>query len=129
MNNLTKLFVIFFVFVQIQTALSQVINQGPNLIQQLCKRNRYQSLCVSTLTLDPKSKTSNLEGLASISIDATTKKVNESLDYFISVLKNITSREEFEMYGTCIEEYGAAVRRFLPVVLSDLKAIRSILKR
>lgn len=26
------------------------------------------------------------------------------------------------MYGTCIEEYGAAVRRFLPAALANLKA-------
>ncbi|CAA7045310.1 unnamed protein product [Microthlaspi erraticum] len=124
MNNFMKLFAIFVVLIGIQTAFSQskVSPPRPNPIQQLCKRNRYQSLCVSTLTLDPRSKTSNLQGLASISIDATTKKVNESLNYFVSVMKNITRQEEFEIYGTCIEEYGAAVRRFIPAALADLKA-------
>ncbi|VVA97949.1 unnamed protein product [Arabis nemorensis] len=54
------------------------------------------------------------KGLASISIDATTKKVNES--YLISVFKTIVRRGE----------YGASVRRFLPAALADLKAKRYV---
>ncbi|CAL9221164.1 unnamed protein product [Arabidopsis halleri] len=71
-----KLFSIFVVFIQIQIALSQPIRStGPKLIQVLCKSNIYPSLsCVSTLNLDSRSKNSNLRGLASISIDATSKK-------------------------------------------------------
>ncbi|CAH8260797.1 unnamed protein product [Arabidopsis lyrata] len=124
MNNFMNLFAVFVMFIQIQIALSQAIQSPPgsNLVQQLCKRNRYQALCISTLNLDPRSKTSNLQGLASISLDATTKKFNVTLTYLISVLKNVTRREEFETYGTCIEEYGAAVDRFLPAVVADLKA-------
>ncbi|ESQ48214.1 hypothetical protein EUTSA_v10022234mg [Eutrema salsugineum] len=126
MDNFMKVIAIFVMFVEIQTALSQPIIPpgGPNdVIQQLCKRNRYQSLCVSTLNLDPRSKTSsNPQELASISIDATTKKVNETQEYLISVIKTIRRREDWEMYGTCIEEYGAAIRRFLPATLADLKA-------
>ncbi|CAH2053494.1 unnamed protein product [Thlaspi arvense] len=127
MNNFMKLFAIFVLFIQIQIVLSQnphpVSAPGPNLIQQLCKRNRHQSLCVSTLNLDPRSKTSNLQGLASISIDATSKKVNETIQYLISVMKDLGGgREGFERYGTCIEGYGASIRRFLPAALADLKA-------
>ncbi|CAH8374339.1 unnamed protein product [Eruca vesicaria subsp. sativa] len=126
MNNFMKLFSIFVLFIQIQIALSQpnLSPPGPNLIQQLCKSNRYQTLCVSTLNLDPRSKTSDIQGLASISIDATTKKVNESLDYLTSVYKKINGggRGDYERYGTCMEEYGAAANRFLPAALADLKA-------
>ncbi|KAF8095451.1 hypothetical protein N665_0332s0033 [Sinapis alba] len=118
MNNFMKLFAVFL-FIQIQIALSQ-----PNLIQQLCKKNRYEPLCVSTLNLDPRSKTSNLQGLASISIDATTKKTNETLTYLISVYRGIGGRrEDFEKYGTCIDQdYGASVDRYLPAALANLKA-------
>ncbi|KAF3534519.1 hypothetical protein DY000_02042665 [Brassica cretica] len=118
MNNFMKLFSIFL-FIQIQIALSQ-----PNLIQQLCKTNRYQPLCVSTLNLDPRSKTSDLQGLASISVDATTKKTNETLTYLISVYRGIGGgREDFEKYGTCIDQdYGASVNRYLPAALANLKA-------
>ena len=66
MNNFMKLFSIFL-FIQIQIALSQ-----PNLIQQLCKTNRYQPLCVSTLNLDPRSKTSDLQGKIINHCDITT---------------------------------------------------------
>lgn len=57
-----------------------------------------------------------------ISIDATTKKVNGTLQYFIGVLRTIRDRAAFEQYGTCIEEYGAAIDRFLPATLTNLKA-------
>ncbi|KAJ4886787.1 Plant invertase/pectin methylesterase inhibitor superfamily protein [Raphanus sativus] len=118
MNNFMKLFAIFL-FIQIQIALSQ-----PNLIQQLCKRNRYQPLCVSTLNLDPRSKTSNLQGLASISIEATTKKTNDALTYLISVLRRTGGdRAAFEKYGTCVDQdYGASVKRYLPGAMANLKA-------
>ncbi|KAJ4871540.1 Plant invertase/pectin methylesterase inhibitor superfamily protein [Raphanus sativus] len=117
MNNFMKLFAIFL-FIQIQIALSQ-----PNLIQQLCKRNRYQPLCVSTLNLDPRSKTSNLQGLASISIDATTKKTNDTLTYLISVMPSGGVRADFEKYGTCIDQdYGSSVDRYLPGAMANLKA-------
>ncbi|VVA97948.1 unnamed protein product [Arabis nemorensis] len=122
MNNFMKLFAIFVVLIQIQSALSQ-----PNqLIQQLCKKTLYQALCVSTLNLDPRSKTSNLQGLGSISIDATRKKVNETLTYVISVFGDTRGREDYERYGTCIEEFGASVRRFLPAASADLKAKRYV---
>ncbi|KAG2317737.1 hypothetical protein Bca52824_020859 [Brassica carinata] len=117
MNNFMKLLAIFL-FIQIQIALSQ-----SNLIQQLCTRNRYQSLCVSTLNLDPRSKTSNLQGLALISIDATTKKTNETLTYLISVFPGGGSRADFEKYGTCLDQdYGVSVKRYLPGALANLKA-------
>ncbi|KAL1214432.1 Pectinesterase inhibitor [Cardamine amara subsp. amara] len=124
MNTFMNLFAIFVVFIQIQISLSQSVQSPPepNLIQQLCKRNRYQTLCISTLNDDPRSKTSNLKGLASISIDATTKKVNGTLQYYVGVLRTITDRALFEMYGTCIEEYGAAIDRFLPAAVANLKA-------
>ncbi|CAH2053493.1 unnamed protein product [Thlaspi arvense] len=127
MNSFMKSFAIFVLLIQMQIALSQnsqpiLSPPGPNLIQQLCKRTRHESLCVSTLNLDPRSKTSDLQGLASISVDATTKKVNETQNYLLSVFKSIGRREEYEMYGTCIEVYGAAISRFLPAVLADLKA-------
>ncbi|CAH8366660.1 unnamed protein product [Eruca vesicaria subsp. sativa] len=125
MNNFMKLFAVFVLFVQIQIALSQsnLSPPGPNLIQQLCKRNRYQTLCVSTLSFDPRSKTSNLQGLASISIDATTKKTSETLAYLISVFRGITDRADFEKYGTCIDQdYGASIKRYLPAAIANLKA-------
>ncbi|KAG7625553.1 putative pectinesterase inhibitor domain, Cell wall/vacuolar inhibitor of fructosidase [Arabidopsis thaliana] len=124
MNIFIYIFAIFVVLSQIQIALSQTIQSPPgsSLVQRLCKRNRYQALCISTLNVDPRSKTSNLQGLASISLDATTKKFNVTLTYYISVLKNVRGRVDFERYGTCIEEYGAAVDRFLPAVKADLKA-------
>ncbi|EFH59305.1 hypothetical protein ARALYDRAFT_479186, partial [Arabidopsis lyrata subsp. lyrata] len=105
--------------------LSQPIRSttGSNkLIQVLCKSNIYPSLCDSTLNLDPRSKNSNLRGLAPISIDATSKKVNELLNYLIFVSKNIKDREDLKKYKTCIDEYGTRARRFLPAALADLKA-------
>ncbi|KAG2317735.1 hypothetical protein Bca52824_020857 [Brassica carinata] len=118
MNNFMKLFAIFWL-IQFQIALSQ-----PNIIQQLCKRNRYQPLCVSTLNLDPRSKTSDLQGLASISIDATTKKTNETLTYLIDALQHTGGdRAAFEKYGTCVDQdYGASTDRYLPAALANLKA-------
>ncbi|CAA7015606.1 unnamed protein product [Microthlaspi erraticum] len=103
----------------IQTAFSQSSDSpsGPKLIQQLCKRNRYQSLCNSTLSHDPRSKAANLQGLG-----ATIKTVNESLTYFISVFDKITLRPAYEIYGTCIEDYGRLIDRLLPTVLADIKA-------
>ncbi|CAF2154532.1 hypothetical protein HID58_003171 [Brassica napus] len=50
-------------------------------------------------------------------IDATTKKTNETLNYLISVYKNLVGREEYEIYGTCMKEYDAAIDRFLPAAL------------
>ncbi|CAN6925701.1 unnamed protein product [Brassica oleracea] len=54
-------------------------------------------------------------------IDAATKKTNETLNYLISVYKNLVGREEYDdkndIYGTCMEEYGAAIDRFLRVAL------------
>ncbi|KAL0857394.1 hypothetical protein Bca101_062548 [Brassica carinata] len=118
MNNFMKLFAIFLL-IQFQIALSQ-----PNIIQQLCKRNRYQPLCVSTLNLDPRSKTSDLQGLASISIDATTKKTNETLTYLIDALQHTGGdRAAFEKYGTCVDQdYGASTDRYLSAALANLKA-------
>ncbi|CAF2078257.1 BnaC01g34790D [Brassica napus] len=49
-------------------------------------------------------------------IDAATKKTNETLNYLISVYKNLVG-QEYEIYGTCMEEYGAAIDRFLRVAL------------
>lgn len=63
-----------------------------------------------------------MKGLASISLDATIKKVNEMQQYIISILRNVSGREDFEKYGTCVEEYGAAIDRYLPAVVADLKA-------
>ncbi|XP_010468224.1 PREDICTED: pectinesterase inhibitor-like [Camelina sativa] len=122
MNNFTKLFAIFLVFIQI--AFSQAIQSNPVSIaaQQLCKKTRYQALCISTLSLDPRSKTSSVQEFAGIAVDATTKKVKEMQQYLISVLRKIRLREDFERYGTCIEEYGAAIDRFLPAVVAALKA-------
>ncbi|XP_010505073.1 PREDICTED: pectinesterase inhibitor-like [Camelina sativa] len=122
MNNFTKLFAIFLVFIQI--AFSQAIQSNPVSIaaQQLCKKTHYQALCISTLNLDPRSKTSNVQEFAWIAVDATTKKVKEMQQYLISVLRKISLREDFERYGTCIEEYGAAIDRFLPAVVAALKA-------
>lgn len=65
-----------------------------------------------------------MKGLASISIDATSKKVHELLNYLISVSKSIKDREDLKKYKTCINEYGAAARRFLPAALADLKAAK-----
>ncbi|CAN8270225.1 unnamed protein product [Cochlearia groenlandica] len=120
-----KLFSIFVVLIQIQIALSQSIKtpSGPNLVQQLCKTNRYQSLCISTLNLDPRSKTSNLQGLAWIAVDATSKKVNETQQHLIAVFRTISDRAAYERYGTCIDtDYGAAINDYLPAVWADLKA-------
>uniref|UniRef100_M4DXI1 Pectinesterase inhibitor domain-containing protein n=1 Tax=Brassica campestris TaxID=3711 RepID=M4DXI1_BRACM len=124
MNNFMKLFSIFL-FIQIQIALSQ-----PNLIQQLCKRNRYQPLCVSTLNLDPRSKTSDLQGLASISIDATTKKTNDTLTYLISELRRTGGdRTAFEKYGTCVDQdYGASTGRYLPGALANLSNLQDVVR-
>ncbi|KAJ0238430.1 Pectinesterase inhibitor domain-containing protein [Hirschfeldia incana] len=118
MNNFMKLFAIFL-FIQIQIALSQ-----PNVIQQLCKRNRYQPLCVSTLNHDPRSKTSDPQGLASISIDATKKKANDTLTYLICELERTGGdRAAFERYGTCVDtDYGASTTRYLPEAMANLKA-------
>ncbi|EOA32082.1 hypothetical protein CARUB_v10015329mg [Capsella rubella] len=116
MNHFTKLFAIFLVFIQIQIALSQ------SLEQKVCQKNRYQALCYSTLNLNPRSKTSNVQGFAWIAVDATTKKVNEMQQYLVSILKNISDRGDFERYGTCVEEFGAAIDRFLPAVVAGLKA-------
>ncbi|KAJ4886788.1 Plant invertase/pectin methylesterase inhibitor superfamily protein [Raphanus sativus] len=94
-----------------------------NLIHQLCKRNRYQPLCVSTLNLDPRSKTSNLRGLALISLHATTKKTNDTLTYLIFVMPDGGGRADFEKYGTCIDQdYGSSVDRYLPGAMANLKA-------
>ncbi|CAG7879368.1 unnamed protein product [Brassica rapa] len=118
MNNFMKFFAMFL-FIQTQIALSQ-----QNLIQQLCQKNRYEPLCVSTLNLDPRSKTSDLQGLASISIDATTKKTNETLTYLANCLDRTGGdRAAFEEYGTCVDQdYGASIDRYLPGALANLKA-------
>ena len=66
MNNFMKLFAMFL-FIQTQIALSQ-----QNLIQQLCQKTRYEPLCVATLNLDPRSKTSDLQGKITNHCDITT---------------------------------------------------------
>ncbi|XP_010468223.1 PREDICTED: pectinesterase inhibitor-like, partial [Camelina sativa] len=116
--------IFFFLFIHIQIALSQPVwsDKVPQHVQVLCKNNIYPSLCVSTLNLDPRSKNSNIRGLASISMDATSKKVQEMLVYLIYSSKNIKDSEDLKKYKTCIDEYGSAARRFLPASLADLKA-------
>ncbi|KAJ4871539.1 Plant invertase/pectin methylesterase inhibitor superfamily protein [Raphanus sativus] len=117
MNKFMKLFAIFL-FIQIQIALSQ-----PNIIQQLCKRNRfnpYASL-LSILILEAKPQIPR----ACVDLYRCDDKENErnvNLSYLR--LRGIGGgREDYEKYGTCIDQdYGASVDRYLPAALANLKA-------
>ncbi|CAH2053492.1 unnamed protein product [Thlaspi arvense] len=124
MNNIMKLFSIFVVCIlQVQIALSQQ-NQTttePTNVQRICKLNINPSLCISTLDLDPRSKNASAPELALISVDATSKKVNETLEYLISVRKNVTNAQDSTKYDACIKAYRTAVHMFLPAALADLK--------
>lgn len=68
--------------------------------------------------------TFHASGLASISIDATTKKTNETLTYLANCLDRTGGdRAAFEEYGTCVDQdYGASIDRYLPGALANLKA-------
>ncbi|EOA33073.1 hypothetical protein CARUB_v10016410mg [Capsella rubella] len=116
MNHFTKLFAIFLVFIQIQIALSQ------SLEQKVCQQNRYKALCFSTLNNNPRSKTSNLHGLASIAFDATIKTFNDMEQFLIIVLNLVSRSEDSKKYRSCVEDYGAAINNILPAVVADLKA-------
>ncbi|CAA7015605.1 unnamed protein product [Microthlaspi erraticum] len=124
MNNIMKLFSIFVVFIQIQIALSQP-DQSPPIpnsdIGQLCRANIYPSLCLSTLNLDPRSKTATSVELSVISVDATSKKVNEMLEYLKSVNNNTKNGEDSTRYSICSQAYTMAAKDFLPFAYSLLK--------
>ncbi|KAL1226377.1 Cell wall / vacuolar inhibitor of fructosidase 1 [Cardamine amara subsp. amara] len=86
--------------------------------------NIYPTLCVSTLNLDHRSKNSNIKGLALISVDATSKKFTDSLEYITSVFKKIKDPKDWKRYEICIMKYNTVVHWILPTALANLKAAK-----
>ncbi|XP_021906760.1 pectinesterase inhibitor-like [Carica papaya] len=93
---------------------------GVDLITQVCKKTNFYQLCMKSLQSDPRSSTADVNGLAGISLDLVTKKSNETFTYALELFKNVRDPLLYQYYGTCVEEYGAAVTRHLPAAIEAL---------
>ncbi|XWS38914.1 hypothetical protein CRYUN_Cryun18bG0004300 [Craigia yunnanensis] len=69
---------------------------------------------------NPRSSNADLEGLARISVEIVQDKANDTLTYIGNLIKNVSDLVLFRFYGSCIEDYRAAVKRQVPEGIDDL---------
>ncbi|XP_039039123.1 putative invertase inhibitor [Hibiscus syriacus] len=81
------------------------------------------SLSVEKDDLIPKNikKTGfDLKGLALISVEILQEHANDTLTFIVDLYRNVTDPSLSRFYGSCVENYGASVERFLPEAVKAL---------
>ncbi|GMJ08598.1 hypothetical protein like AT3G17152 [Hibiscus trionum] len=111
---LSPLLLVALILGSLATPSLSISVEKEDLIQQICKKTRFFTLCDSSLRSDPRSSNADLKGLASISVEILQEKANDTLTFIIDLYKNTTNPDLSRFYGSCIEDYGTSVDRLLP---------------
>ncbi|KAF5748382.1 pectinesterase [Tripterygium wilfordii] len=84
----------------------------PDLISTACNRTLHQELCISSLRSDPRSHSSDLEGLAEIALNISTIHGVQTLSYINHLKSNVggnVSEYVLTCLSDCMEEYSEAI--------------------
>lgn len=65
-----------------------------NIVQQTCSKTPYPALCIQYLNADPKSSTSNVNGLALIMINVIKNKANVAINKINQLSKSIPTKQK-----------------------------------
>lgn len=65
-----------------------------NIVQQTCSKTPYPALCLQYLNADPKSSTSNVNGLALIMINVIKNKANVAINKINQLSKSIPTKQK-----------------------------------
>ncbi|KAJ8750753.1 hypothetical protein K2173_015934 [Erythroxylum novogranatense] len=101
------LFLVTFTFMA-NPAIS-VLNNGEDLVSTACNHTLYVELCESSLRSDPRSKTWDLQGLASIALNINIANGVRTRDRIHS-LKSTADNKTLSGVNVCSEEYSDAVQ-------------------
>ncbi|XP_059315563.1 pectinesterase inhibitor-like [Lycium ferocissimum] len=98
-----------FLIVVLLSISSVLTSVRADLVDDVCSKTQKPAICLSALRADPRSKGANLEGLATISIDASLKNAQSTRNLVNTLLKQATDPKLKTRYASCLENYNDAV--------------------
>ncbi|CAL5199024.1 unnamed protein product [Lathyrus oleraceus] len=87
-------FILIFCTTLIVTQSQVIQPNSANIVQQTCSKTPYPALCIQYLNADPKSSTSNVNGLALIMINVIKNNANVAINKINQLSKSIPTKQK-----------------------------------
>ncbi|GAB4853697.1 hypothetical protein Ancab_017889 [Ancistrocladus abbreviatus] len=114
-KRLLALFILINLCTNIATCSRPLVvhQEGEDLVDFACNHTLYYEICVTSLRSDPRSKTSDLKGLAVIALDLSITQGMQMLAHFHDMKSGAGSYNSSdyasETVEDCIDEYSNAM--------------------
>ncbi|XP_031252488.1 pectinesterase inhibitor-like [Pistacia vera] len=95
--------------------------EGIDLITKTCEHTRFRTLCIAALTSDTESKSTNLHGLAEISLKIALSNASETHDY----ISELAGKTKDKYMQQCLEDCSENYRQAALQIEDSMKALSS----